>query len=328
MQTTFERGALILSIDTEQIWGYLDFLSESQFQTRYPNALEAHDKLLTRLCAAQVRATWFVVGGMALRESAGYRDFRMVGLPPAWVRPVPEGCEVTAPLWFRPSFVERLRDASPSQEIGLHGGLTHLIWTDARATRDEVRMEISEGLKALDQIGVKPTTFSFCRDEEIYHDFLPLHGIRCFRGSPPGLAWRRGPSLSGVLLRAVEELRSSTPPTVWPAERFPGLWEIPASTFLYPIGPARARVVALPSRLRRFVRGLEAAIREHRIFHFSLHPENLAESPHGFSILDDMLSSVIRARERGDIEVLAMTDVVERMVKDQSYVAPKQQHAY
>src|SRR5579885_3820752 len=54
MQTNFERGAVILSIDTEQIWGYLDLLNEAQFEEKYPNALLAHEKLLDRLCAAGV----------------------------------------------------------------------------------------------------------------------------------------------------------------------------------------------------------------------------------------------------------------------------------
>ena len=76
-------------------------------------------------------------------------------------------------LWYRPSFVERLRKARPFQEIGLHGGLTHLIWTDARATREMVRWELAEGVKALEQALVRPLSFSFGREQEAYHDLLP-----------------------------------------------------------------------------------------------------------------------------------------------------------
>ena len=35
----FERGVVILSLDTEQIWGYLDLLNETQFRNQYPDAL-------------------------------------------------------------------------------------------------------------------------------------------------------------------------------------------------------------------------------------------------------------------------------------------------
>jgi hypothetical protein len=327
MQTTFERGAFVLSIDTEQIWGYLDFLSEAQFHAQYPNTFEAHDKLLDRLCEAGVRATWFVVGGLALRESAGRWDLRMPDLPQDWVRGIPSGRETTAPLWFRPSFVERLRDAMPSQEIGLHGGLTHLVWTDPRATRDAVRFELSEGIKALNRIGVTPASFSFARNQEAYHEFLPAHGIRCFRGSPPTLAWRLGRTVSGTLLRAAEEWRCTTPPAVWPSEHPAGLWNIPASTFLYPIGPTRARLIGLGSRVERVRRGLEAAIRNRGIFHFCLHPENLAESPQGFSILDEILEALAGARERGDVEIVAMSDLVKRLEMEQNH-AQSEQNSY
>jgi len=321
MQTTFERGTVVLSIDTEQIWGYLDFLNEAQFDAQYPNTFAVHDNLLDRLCKADVRATWFVVGGMALRESAGNWELRMPGLPSDWVRPIPGGRETTAPLWFRPSFVERLRDAMPSQEIGLHGGLTHLVWTDTRATREGVRLELSEGIKALNRIGVRPVSFSFARNEEAYHEFLPACGIRCFRGSPSGLAWRLGRTIPGAFLRAAEEWRRATPPTVWPSEHSSGLWTVPASTFLYPIGAARARLIALRSRVERFRRGLEGAVRNRGIFHFCFHPENLAESPEGFPVLDEILEVLVAARERGDIEVVAMSDVIDRLEKEQELCA-------
>ena len=54
MAELFERGVVVFSIDTEQIWGYLDCLSETQFESRFPKAPEAHGELLTRLCTAGV----------------------------------------------------------------------------------------------------------------------------------------------------------------------------------------------------------------------------------------------------------------------------------
>jgi len=325
MQTMFERGVVILSIDTEQIWGYRDSLTESQFQSRFPDALGAHEKLLVCLRAADVSATWFVVGGMALRESAGARDPRMSGLPSGWTAGIRSGNEETAPLWYRASFVRRLREACPTQEIGLHGGLTHLIWTDADAERNVVRRELCEGVLALEQAFVRPHSFSFPRNQEAHHELLPACGVHCYRGRPPALAWRLGRTLSGALLRALDELRCTTPPVVWPQETLPGLWNIPASMFLYPMGPARARVISIRSRVERFSRGLEAAARFGGIFHFSLHPENLAESPCGFSIFEEMLLKLVRARDESGVEILTISDVTERIRRKQAYAKQKQQ---
>jgi peptidoglycan/xylan/chitin deacetylase (PgdA/CDA1 family) len=309
----FERGVVILSLDIEQIWGYLDVMNEAQFRDRYPDTLGAHEKVLACLRAAGVSATWFVVGGLALGGSDGARDRRMAGLPGDWIVRIPDGREANTPLWYRRSFVGRLRDARPLQEIGLHGGLTHFIWTDARATRDVVKWELAEGVKALGQAHVRPLSFSFGREQEAYHELLPAHGVRCYRGRTVVLAHQLGRTRCGALLRALDEFRWATPPPVWPLETLPGLWNIPSSLFLYPIGRLRTRMVGLRSRVERFSRGVEAAARYRGIFHFCLHPENLAESSDGFSMFEDMLEKLVRARERGDVEILTMRGVVELM---------------
>ena len=97
---------VILSLDTEQIWGYLDQMNEEQFRDRYPDALGAQEKVLECLSNAGVSATWFMVGGMALRGSAGARDLRMAGLPdrmdgkdPRRRRSDRTACGIAIPLW-------------------------------------------------------------------------------------------------------------------------------------------------------------------------------------------------------------------------------------
>jgi hypothetical protein len=323
MTETFERGVVVVSIDTEQIWGYLDCMTETQFQARFPDSPEAHPKLLARLCAADVRATWFVVGGLALRQSACAAVRRIAGHPVQRAHP-PCGGEDEAPLWYCRPFLELLGRALPAQEIGLHGGLTHLVWTCARSSREVARLELTEGIEALAQMGLQPQSFSYPRDQEAYLELLPAHGLQCFRGSTPALAWRLGRTLPGALLRAWEELRRTPPPVVWPEETLPGLWKIPASMFLYPIVPSRARLIGLGSRVERFRLGLEAAARQRAIFHFCFHPENLVESPLGFALLDDMLEMLVRARDRGDVEVLTMRDVAARMERKQDYELQRQ----
>ena len=310
---TFKQGVAILSIDTEQIWGHLDYLDDAQFNRQYPRAIEAHDELLDRLCAAEVRATWFVVGGMSLSGSEGEADVRAAGLPSSWTGRIPARTESEAPFWYRRSFIERLRDASTCHEIGLHGGLTHLIWTDPRVTRQVAEWELAEGAKALREAGICPSTFSHPREQENYHDLLPKHGISCYRSKTPTLDFRLGRTLPGAALRILNEMRRGTPPPVWPSETLPGLWAIPASLFLYPIGPSRTRFAALKSRVHRFRRGLEQATRHKGIFHYCFHPDNLTESPDGFSMFDDMLELLVRARQAGDIEVMGMGDVAHAM---------------
>jgi len=179
-----------------------------------------------------------------------------------------------------------------------------------------VRRELAEGVKALQRALVSPLSFSFGREQEAYHELLPESGIRSYRGRTPVLACRLGRTLPGALLRALDELARAAPPPVWPHETLPGLWNIPSSLFLYPIGPSRTKVIALRSRLERFTRGLEAAARHRGIFHFCLHPENLAESQQGLSLFGDILERLTLARDRGDVEILTMGQVTARMERN------------
>jgi hypothetical protein len=318
MAVPFERGVVMVSIDTEQIWGYRDLLSEAQFESRFPDAPAAHARLLACLCEASVRATWFVVGGLALHGGAGDSVPRLCRQPDEGVEVRPSGGAAPS-LWHCRSFLERLREACPVQEIGLHGGLTHLVWTDPRSTLEIARRELTEGIRALTHLCGKPTSFSFPRNCEAYYHLLPQHGFRCFRGRPQALAWRLGPTIPGAILRASEELLRCTPPPAWPAETIPDLWNIPSSMFFYPIRPVRSRIIGLRSRIERFRRGVEAAARHRAVFHFSLHPENLVESPSGYSVLENILEMLARARDRGDVEIMTMSDVVDRMERKRPY---------
>lgn len=309
----FGRAIAMLSFDTEQIWGHLDRLNEPQFQKQYPGAYMAHEKLLTYLSCAQISATWFVVGGMALGGSDGAGDPRLAALPAQWRAKVPAGNEATKPLWYRRTFVESLRDANPRQEIGLHGGLTHLVWTTRHAERDVLAWELGEGVAALQQLGVRARSFSFPRDQEAHHELLPAHGICCYRGRTPVLSFKLGRTWPGALLRIADELRVTAPPVVWPSPSLPGLWNIPSSLFLYPIGYARTRLVPVKTRIERFRKGLEAAVRYQGIFHFCLHPDNLAESSDGFGTFQEILAQLVHARDRGDVEVLTLGEAANRL---------------
>jgi hypothetical protein len=309
----FERGVVVLSFDVEQIWGYVDLLDETQFRQQHPRAIEAHTRMLDCLGAADIQATWFLVGALALRGSQGDRDRRMAGLPYSWTTRIPAGDELTAPLWYRHSFLKRLRELRPHQEIGLHGGLTHFIWTHPLATREVMEWELAEGVRALEDAGVTPVSFSFGREQEAFHSLLPAHGIICYRGRTVAPSFRLGPTIYGKAARLFDEMRRATPRVVWPSETLPGLWNIPSSLFLYPIHPSRMRFAGIQSRVDRFSRGIEAAARHRGIFHFCLHPENLTQSARGFAMFEQLLELMAASRRRGDIEILTMRDVAVRM---------------
>ncbi len=307
------RGTVLVTLDTEQIWGYLDCLTEREFQESFPRAVETAPKLLDLFCQAGLRATWTVVGALSLEGTGGAADSRFRDLPKEWVGRVPGGDIRTAPFWYARRFVEAIRDALPRQEIGLHGGLTHLCWGSPPRPADVLRREIQRGIRALEQIGVTPRSFTFPRDIEAHHELLAEHGIRCYRGRSPSWGHRAGRNLFGGVVRLLAEVSRSPAPVVWPEEKMPGLWNIPSSLSLYRTSEQRARLAPLASRVARVREGIERAARTGGIFHYYLHPENVTESAAALPVFEEIIGLFAAARDRGDVEVMTMSEVVDRL---------------
>jgi hypothetical protein len=310
------RGAAVISIDTEQIWGYFDLIGERQFEARYPNARDTHHRLLELLSREGIGATWAVVGALSLAGSEGGADERMSGTPAYWAKRIPAGDESSRPLWYARSFVETIQSAPTPQEIGLHGGISHLVWGDARTSPALAASELQAGIAALNEIGVDPASFVFPRDLEAHHAVLADGGIRCYRGRAPILSERLGYNVAGSLARAAEEVSKATPPVVWPEQVLPGLWNLPASMFLYSLGRERSRLVRPGLRVERTQLGLRAAAKARGVFHLGLHPENLAESDFAFFIFEQIIHEICRWRDQDDIEILTMSEAVNRVAME------------
>jgi hypothetical protein len=311
-EPAYERGAAVISIDTEQIWGHMDLLDEEQFEERYPNTRETHRRLLDLLCREGISATWTLVGMFCSSGSKGEYDERVSGLPTWWTHQIPAGNELTEPLWYNRSFVERLIRARMPQDLGMHGGISHLVWGDPRVTASLASRELRAGIRALNDLGIRPVSFVFPRDLEAHLPVLREAGIRAYRGRTPILSERFGYGKFSSVLRTGEEWFKTPPLIVWPEETLPGLWNLPASMFIYNLGKSRSRLVPPRLRVDRTRIGLEAAIKQQGVFHLGLHPENLAESTFALSIFEKMIEEICRYRDRNGLEVLTLAGTADR----------------
>jgi len=303
----------MITLDTEQIWGYLDLFDEARFQATFPYAGGIGDTLLGILTEARISATWTVVGGLSLPGSEGPEDPRFAGLPWSWRRHIRAGDQLSAPWFYAREFVVRLRDAAHYQEVGLHGGISHLSWRRPEQSEATLESELTSGIRALGELGIRPVSFTFPRTLEAHYRLLRRHGIRCYRGRGPALTEHiRHPALR-FSLRVAAEWRRATPPVVMPEEKIPGLWNLPSSLLPFRISDAWNHLVPLGTRRARIRRGIEQAARTGRIFHLWLHPENLAENQTAVGVFAGAAEDICRARQAGDIEVLTMNQMVRRM---------------
>lgn len=313
-----ERGVFTLSLDLELIWGTLDLFGPDRFRRACEIEREVViDRLLELLTMFGVSATWLVVGHLFLD-----RCYRTNGLKHPeidrpehawckgdWFAHDPDGRETDAPIFLGRSLVEKIRACSVPQEIGSHS-FSHVVFGDPGCSEATARSEIRACVNAGRELGIKMRSFSFPRNQIGHQQILAEHGFTCFRGPEP--SWYNGPGVGAIVRRLghlVDILLMTEPPVVLPHRLPGGLVEIPGSMVYLPAHGFRRRI-PISWRVRRAVKGLDAAVRRRRIFHLWTHPTNLAETMEPMlQGLRDVLERVAQLRDGGLLLVMPMADV-------------------
>ena len=96
------------------------------------------------------------------------------------------------------------------------------------------------------------------------------------------------------------------PPVAVPTRTPEGLVEIPGSMVYFPAHGLR-RLIPVSWRVRRALKGLDAAVHQRRVFHLWMHPTNMVDETEAmFAGLRQILACVSRIRARGSLEVMPM----------------------
>ena len=315
------RGAFILSLDFELIWGTLDKRGPEAFRRACERERsEVFGPLLGLLEEFEIPATWCVLGHVMLDSCApvnGHKHPEIVRPTHAWQQGDwfthdPCSDEAGAPIFYGRSLVERLLESRVPQEIGCHS-FSHAIFGDPGCSRETAVSEVRACMEAAGELGVTPRSFAFPRNRVGHLDVLREFGFTCFRGVEP--TWyMAGGRAEGRLKRAAhaaDVIAARRPPVVLP-ERTQGLINIPASMMFFPAHGVR-RHIPVSRRVRRALRGVESAAREQRIMHLWFHPTNLADETDAMLAgLRTVFAEVARRRERAELDVLPMGELAAR----------------
>ena len=314
-----ERGIFTLSLDFELIWGTVD----AGGPERFTRACEIErdvvvDRLLALLAEFEISATWCIVGHLFLDRCAAVNGIKH----PEIVRPShswsdgdwfardPCGTEITDPIFYGASLVEKVRACPVSQEIGCHS-FSHVIFGDEGCSRETAASELAECAQLARAHDILLQSFAFPRNSVGYLDLLRDHGFTSYRGPEP-VWWERTrvPPAVKRLGHLVDVLTAREPPVVLPTQVLEGLWNIPGSMMYFPMH-GRRRYVPMSLRVRRAVKGLDRAARDRRIFHLWFHPTNLADEPERmFSGLRAIFERVDALRSAEAIGVVPMGSLV------------------
>jgi hypothetical protein len=308
---TFDRGVFTISLDFELIWGTRDKYGVEKFQQACRIEREVViDRLLRVFEEFQFPATWCIVGHLMLDRCTGHEEI----IPPRhswckdWFALDPCSDEASAPLFYGRSLVKKIQECKIPQEIGSHT-FSHVIFGDPGCSEETARSELAACVRAASDLGITMQSFVFARNSIGHLHLLREYGFRVYRGAEPQWYDR----MSGVLKRVARlmtVLAASDPPVMLPVEEGNGLWNVPASMLYFPMHGIR-KFVPMHLRIKRAMKGLDAAAREKKIFHLWFHPTNMSDHMETmFTGLKKILEHARALRDRGKLEFLPMKSLI------------------
>lgn len=308
-----DRGVFVLSLDLELAWG-------SWQRRKYPrSAFAGGAEIAARIdelaCDLDMSFTFAVVGalrGVALEE--------LDGLDPETgiesLRPELGAFEDALPTvgmiredphsWLAPELVDRLLTSQAGHEIG-----SHTYFHAVPATREGFVADVHACRAALGDVEL--TSLVYPKNIVRHADSLRDAGVLTYRDRTLGAAGSVGGRFGGgaKLLHTAEQTfgRRASLADVW--ETSPT--RMTSSAILTIRSGFRRRIPKAALR-RRFLRPLEDAVRSKGIYHLWSHPWNMAiPGSDGFDLLRQVCERAANLRDRGDLEILTMRQLTERV---------------
>jgi hypothetical protein len=314
------RGAFVLSLDVELVWGSFTHTSPAEFNRRYPDLRRVIASLLGLLAELEIPATWAFVGHLFLSECEKDADGRthpevvrpsFPWYPHDWLSCDPGTSRAADPLWYGDDLVDAAAACEVQQEIGSHS-FSHIHFGDPACTAEAARSDLNACVELADRRDITLRSFVFPRNSEGHHELLREFGFTCFRGVDPNW-YRRVPGAARRIAHLVDDALGVAPPVSVAHEALPGLWNIPGSMLLMSRDGIR-RGVPMASRVRKARAGLNAAERESKIFHLWFHPFNLAvDVDRMLAALRSILLDAARRRDAGTLDIAPMGRLAEQL---------------
>lgn len=324
---TRDRGALVVSLDLELLWGYHDLPINAVLRAQCDGARTAIRRLLDLFDEYHVPATWAIVGHLYLdhaeRDAQGRAHPQHPRPTYPWVKgdwfdQLPPGNAASCPEWYGPDLVEMIRQARQPQEIGCHT-FSHVVFGDPGCPAPVARAELERCVGLARALGIDLKTMVFPRNKVGHLSLLREAGLEVYRGRDvEPFAWlpdalrEPGTILSRIL--------SIPPPPVLPHRTPEGVINLPGSMF-YMAATDWQRFVPMAFRTVVAKRGLRAAARQKAIFHLRLHPEAFVfGADRLFAGLADILGTAERLRQDGELQMLSVYDAAYQ------YLGPGETH--
>jgi peptidoglycan/xylan/chitin deacetylase (PgdA/CDA1 family) len=319
---SLERGAFVVSIDTEMAWGAAHHRggSASDGGHAFDGERRAIERMLDVFARHGVPATWAIVGHLLLDRCERGPDGRAHPdlLRPAypwldedWFAIDPCSTIDEAPFHYGRDIVERIRACPVPQEIGCHG-FSHVMIGDEGASPELFDSELAASAGAAEALGEALQSFVYPRNSLGYTDRLAAHGYTSYRGVRAGRPFAGRPPWQQAALRAVDKVRPLAGTAVLPSWDSGGLWNVPQTYVLAPATQRPRTPVAL--WVRRPIARLRQAARYRSVFHVWFHPYNVTDGPErAIDALDRICAVAASLRDAGRLDVVSIGQLAAQL---------------
>jgi peptidoglycan/xylan/chitin deacetylase (PgdA/CDA1 family) len=314
-----ERGAFVVSIDTELAWGEAHRRDGSQRGHRFDAERPVIAAILDLFTRYRIAATWAIVGHLfldACGDDGGDPHPDLV--PPAydwldegWLAVDPRSTIEAAPHWYGRDIVDAVLACPVPQEVGSHS-FSHVIVDDPACTPEVFGSELAAAGRVAADRGVELRSFVYPRNSIGQIERLAEHGYRSYRGGRPAapFAGRRGWQRRALSL--VDKLRPLPGSATLPARHGSGVWNVPQTYLFAPATTGRRLPPALWARRPRA--RLRQAARDRSLFHLWFHPYNVTADPErALAALEVVCREAARLRDAGRLDVLTMGALADRL---------------
>lgn len=249
-----------------------------------------------------VPSTWAVLGHLFLdhcEKHNGVPHPHMPRFKKGWFSCDPCTDIGQHPLFYGRDVIRRIVESPVENELGYHT-FSHVPLSEC--DRMVAQAEIAEGLKLANECGLTLKSFVFPKNKIGNVQVLKEHHFKIYRGPN-----RAGRHINQTLLRRVPLffVTHSVPPPVEPIWR-EGIWELPSSMKFQ----SDSFSAALPFRAKN---GISQAIKENKIFHVFIHPEDFVANPALLDKFKRMLQFLATKRDQSQIAVTTMGRLAESL---------------
>jgi peptidoglycan/xylan/chitin deacetylase (PgdA/CDA1 family) len=318
---TLDRAVFVISLDTELAWGSFDRNGLEKYARYYAQVRKIVADLLAMFETHGIKATWAIVGHLFLESCSreGNDNHNHVlqpqyhWHPQGWLSEDPYSTVDEAPFFYAPDVIERILSAQPRHELASHT-FTHAILGDPECTPEVAYSQLHECQQLARQRGREMVSLVFPRNSVGHLDVLCRLGFVSYRGAEENW-YNRTATTSKLarLYRYVDKLMAVRPPCykeLWcyrEAEDQQWLFNLPASMFYPPFG-GLWNLVGIGRRVLQAKKGIRQAVTTKSMFHLWFHPFNLATSPTLLEGLDEVLATVNKEMQAGNLASLTMAE--------------------